>query len=67
MENVLQDLKSNLDDVIVLITEEKRKSSEVRRCSIVFYLIESILEYHTVSFSYNINGIFFKKKLFNII
>jgi hypothetical protein len=29
IENLLQSLKSNLDDVLALITEEKRKASEV--------------------------------------
>ncbi len=33
IENLLQSLKSNLDDVLALITEEKRKSSEVRKMS----------------------------------
>ena len=31
MESLLPSLKSNLDDVLALIIEEKRKSSEVRR------------------------------------
>jgi hypothetical protein len=30
MENLLQYFKSNLDDILALITEEKRKASEVR-------------------------------------
>lgn len=30
METLLQALKSNLDDVVAMISEEKRKSSEVR-------------------------------------
>lgn len=29
IEKLLQDLKSNLDDILALITEEKRKASEV--------------------------------------
>ncbi len=33
IQNLLQSLKSNLDDVLALITEEKRKSSEVRKMS----------------------------------
>lgn len=31
MDNLLPSFKSNMEDVLALITEEKRKSSEVRR------------------------------------
>jgi hypothetical protein len=43
IENLLQYLKSNLDDVLALITDEKRKASEVSNDFLLFFIYPQFL------------------------
>jgi len=58
MEKFLQDLKSNLDDILALITEEKRKASE----NITLYrFLTTLMEYFSRKNSSILSEIVIKK------
>lgn len=62
VDELVQSMKSNLDDILVLITEEKRKASEVSPIPSSIHSHPSISEHHTLSFSHNTYGIFLSKR-----
>ena len=57
LDDLLQRIQSNLDDVLALITEEKRKSSEVKSCPESARKRVSFVEYDIVPFSNDTAGI----------
>ncbi|UJR08114.1 hypothetical protein I4U23_012391 [Adineta vaga] len=58
MENLLQTLKSNLDDIVTLISEEKRKSSE----NITLYrFLTTLMEYFSSKNHSNLSETVFKR------